>query len=63
MTAKVCERRRCMRLVLFDPDLPSRRNFYPLALSRPIWELRCGISSLREKLIAKAGEDRVPLYN
>jgi UDP-N-acetylglucosamine diphosphorylase/glucosamine-1-phosphate N-acetyltransferase len=44
-----------MRLVLFDQDLPSRRNFYPLALSRPIWELRCGITSLREKLIAKAG--------
>jgi len=44
-----------MRLVLFDPDIPGRRNFYPLALSRPIWELRCGITSLREKLIAKSG--------
>src|SRR5437773_4462860 len=44
-----------MRVVLFDPDIPSRRNFYPIALSRPIWELRCGITSLREKLIAKSG--------
>src|SRR5438876_3359252 len=44
-----------MRLVLFDPDIPDRRNFYPLALSRPIWELRCGITSLREKLIAGSG--------
>src|ERR1041385_312222 len=44
-----------MRIVLFDPDVPSRRNFYPIALSRPIWELRCGITNLREKLIAKAG--------
>jgi UDP-N-acetylglucosamine diphosphorylase/glucosamine-1-phosphate N-acetyltransferase len=46
-------------LVLFDPDIPGRRNFYPLALSRPIWELRCGITSLREKLIAKSGASDV----
>src|SRR6185369_8431673 len=31
------------------------RNFYPLALSRPIWELRCGITNLREKMLAKVG--------
>jgi UDP-N-acetylglucosamine diphosphorylase / glucose-1-phosphate thymidylyltransferase / UDP-N-acetylgalactosamine diphosphorylase / glucosamine-1-phosphate N-acetyltransferase / galactosamine-1-phosphate N-acetyltransferase len=42
-----------VRLILIDPDTPSRRNFYPIALSRPIWELRCGITSLREKIIAK----------
>jgi UDP-N-acetylglucosamine diphosphorylase / glucose-1-phosphate thymidylyltransferase / UDP-N-acetylgalactosamine diphosphorylase / glucosamine-1-phosphate N-acetyltransferase / galactosamine-1-phosphate N-acetyltransferase len=39
-----------MRLILFDRDTPQRRNFFPLALSRPIWELRCGMTSLGEKL-------------
>src|SRR5271165_4257601 len=39
-----------MRLILFDRLTPQRRNFYPLALSRPIWELRCGMTSLGEKL-------------
>ena len=39
-----------MRLVLVDHPTPQRRNFYPLALSRPIWELRCGMTSLGEKL-------------
>lgn len=42
-----------MRLVLLDIDATKRRNFDPLSLSRPIWELRCGISSLGEKLIAR----------
>jgi UDP-N-acetylglucosamine diphosphorylase/glucosamine-1-phosphate N-acetyltransferase len=51
-----------MRLVLFDPDIPARRNFYPLALSRPIWELRCGITSLREKLIAASGATDVAYF-
>ncbi len=39
-----------MRLILVDRPTPQRRNFYPLALSRPIWELRCGMTSLGEKL-------------
>jgi UDP-N-acetylglucosamine diphosphorylase/glucosamine-1-phosphate N-acetyltransferase len=39
-----------MRLILFDRHTPQRRNFYPLALSRPIWELRCGMTTLGEKL-------------
>ena len=39
-----------MRLILFDRPTPQRQNFYPLALSRPIWELRCGMTSLGEKL-------------
>jgi len=43
-----------MRLILHD-DPAGRRNFYPVALSRPIWELRCGMSSLREKLVARLG--------
>jgi UDP-N-acetylglucosamine diphosphorylase/glucosamine-1-phosphate N-acetyltransferase len=42
-----------MRLVLFDPLNDSRIRFYPLAYSRPIWELRCGMTSLGDKLIAK----------
>ena len=40
-----------MRLILVDRPTPRRRNFYPLALSRPIWELRCGMTSLAEKLV------------
>ncbi len=40
-----------MRLILADRPTPQRRNFYPLALSRPIWELRCGMTSLGEKLL------------
>ncbi len=44
-----------MRLVLFDRPTESRINFDPVALCRPIWELRCGMSSLGEKLTAKIG--------
>ncbi|MGA2259122.1 MAG: putative sugar nucleotidyl transferase [Thermoguttaceae bacterium] len=40
-----------MRLILIDRPTPRRRNFYPLALPRPIWELRCGMTSLGEKLV------------
>ncbi len=40
-----------MRLILVDRPTPQRRNFYPLALSRPIWELRCGMTTLGEKLV------------
>jgi len=42
-----------MRLILLDSPEEVRGNFYPLALSRPLWELRCGFGSL--KLIAKVG--------
>jgi UDP-N-acetylglucosamine diphosphorylase / glucose-1-phosphate thymidylyltransferase / UDP-N-acetylgalactosamine diphosphorylase / glucosamine-1-phosphate N-acetyltransferase / galactosamine-1-phosphate N-acetyltransferase len=42
-----------MRLIVFDRPTDKRINFYPLALSRPIFELRCGMTSLLEKLIAK----------
>lgn len=34
-----------MRLVLFDLDRDTRIQFHPLALCRPIWELRCGMTS------------------
>lgn len=42
-----------MRLILLDCLTAARRNFDPLALSRPIWELRCGMSSLAERLVAR----------
>ncbi len=51
-----------MRLVLFD--LPSQKRFHfdPLALSRPIWELRCGMTSLIEKMIDKIGAADVACF-
>jgi UDP-N-acetylglucosamine diphosphorylase / glucose-1-phosphate thymidylyltransferase / UDP-N-acetylgalactosamine diphosphorylase / glucosamine-1-phosphate N-acetyltransferase / galactosamine-1-phosphate N-acetyltransferase len=42
-----------MRLILLDCQTAARRNFDPLALSRPIWELRCGMTSLAEQLVAR----------
>lgn len=42
-----------MRLILFDCLTPKRINFYPVALGRPVFELRCGMTSLADKLIAK----------
>ncbi len=33
-----------MRLILIDLPAAKRYHFYPLALSRPIWELRCGMT-------------------
>ena len=44
-----------MRLILIDRDENRRKNFYPLTLSRPVWDLRCGMHSLGEKLVAKIG--------
>jgi len=51
-----------MRLILVDRSEEIRRNFYPIALSRPLWELRCGISSLGEKLIAKTDTGDVAYF-
>jgi UDP-N-acetylglucosamine diphosphorylase/glucosamine-1-phosphate N-acetyltransferase len=42
-----------MRLILVDRLSPKRRNFHPLVLSRPLWELRCGMTSLADKLVAR----------
>ena len=42
-----------MRLILIEGN--KREQFYPVALSRPIWELRCGMTSLVDKLAAKLG--------
>jgi UDP-N-acetylglucosamine diphosphorylase/glucosamine-1-phosphate N-acetyltransferase len=51
-----------MRLILID-NLPDVRfNFYPLSLGRPLWELRCGMNSLADKLIAKIKPDSVAYF-
>jgi UDP-N-acetylglucosamine diphosphorylase / glucose-1-phosphate thymidylyltransferase / UDP-N-acetylgalactosamine diphosphorylase / glucosamine-1-phosphate N-acetyltransferase / galactosamine-1-phosphate N-acetyltransferase len=42
-----------MRLIVYDRPFGKRTNFHPLALCRPVFELRCGMTSLIEKLIAK----------
>ncbi len=51
-----------MRLVLFDLPSERRGNFNPICLSRPIWELRCGMSSLGEKIIARLGATDVAQF-
>jgi UDP-N-acetylglucosamine diphosphorylase/glucosamine-1-phosphate N-acetyltransferase len=51
-----------MRLVLLDSPEEVRGNFYPLALNRPLWELRCGFTSLGEKLIARIGVSDVAYF-
>ena len=51
-----------MRLILFDRLTEKRMNFDPLALGRPIFELRCGITSLAEKLVAKLGAANVACF-
>jgi UDP-N-acetylglucosamine diphosphorylase / glucose-1-phosphate thymidylyltransferase / UDP-N-acetylgalactosamine diphosphorylase / glucosamine-1-phosphate N-acetyltransferase / galactosamine-1-phosphate N-acetyltransferase len=51
-----------VRLILFDLLTANRINFYPLALSRPIFELRCGMTSLAEKLVARLGADDVACF-
>jgi len=51
-----------MRLILMDCLEPARSNFYPLSLSRPVWELRCGFRTLGEKLVAKVGADEVACF-
>jgi len=51
-----------MRLILLDLELPIRRNFFPLALNRPIWELRAGMATLAEKLVAASGCEDVACF-
>ncbi len=51
-----------MRLILVDLLSQKRVHFHPVALSRPIWELRCGMTSLAEKLIAKTGASEVACF-
>ncbi len=51
-----------MRLILVDRSETQRRQFWPLTLSRPIWDLRCGMTSLAEKLQAKTGISDVAYF-
>jgi UDP-N-acetylglucosamine diphosphorylase/glucosamine-1-phosphate N-acetyltransferase len=51
-----------MRLILLDRSHQIRSRFHPLTLSRPIWELRTGITSLAEKLIRKTGPKSVACF-
>jgi UDP-N-acetylglucosamine diphosphorylase/glucosamine-1-phosphate N-acetyltransferase len=51
-----------MRLILLDSLDEARGRFYPLALSRPLWQLRCGITSLGDKLIARIGASDVAYF-
>lgn len=51
-----------MRLILVDNSDERRRRFFPLALNRPVWELRCGMTSLREKLAAKIKADGIAYF-
>ncbi len=51
-----------MRLILVDLPTADRLNLHPLALSRPIWELRCGMTNLAEKLIARVRPSEVACF-
>ena len=51
-----------MRLVLVDRLNENRIQFYPLVLGRPLWELRCGMTSLEEKLVARIKPDDVAYF-
>jgi len=51
-----------MRLVLVDSLFEARSNFFPLALGRPLWELRVGISSLAVKLVSRIQPDDIAYF-
>ncbi len=51
-----------MRLIIVDRATEERRNFWPVALSRPIWDLRCGFTSLGDKLQKKIGTSDVAYF-
>lgn len=51
-----------MRLIVFDRPTGKRINFHPLALSRPIFELRSGMTTLLEKLTAKFAAKEVACF-
>ncbi len=51
-----------MRLILFDGPEEERAKFYPLSYCRPVWELRCGMTALGEKLIGKLGAQQVAYF-
>ena len=51
-----------MRLLLCDCARDDRTGFYPAALSRPLWELRCGMTSLGAKIVAATGATDVACF-
>jgi UDP-N-acetylglucosamine diphosphorylase / glucose-1-phosphate thymidylyltransferase / UDP-N-acetylgalactosamine diphosphorylase / glucosamine-1-phosphate N-acetyltransferase / galactosamine-1-phosphate N-acetyltransferase len=51
-----------MRLIIVDRATEQRRHFWPLVLSRPIWDLRCGFTSLGERLQRKIGTTDVACF-
>ena len=51
-----------MRLIFIDNLREIRSHFSPLALGRPLWELRCGMTSLEEKLVARINPDDVAYF-
>jgi len=51
-----------MRLILIDNSPEIRCKFSPLALGRPLWELRCGMTSLEEKFVAKINPNDVAYF-
>ncbi len=51
-----------MRLILVDRLTEKRINFYPVALSRPIWQLRCGMTSLLDKMLDKVRPSDVACF-
>jgi len=51
-----------MRLILVDRSQDVRDRFRPVSLSRPLWALRCGMTSLGEKLVARVGANDVACF-
>ncbi|MEA3366795.1 MAG: putative sugar nucleotidyl transferase [Planctomycetota bacterium] len=51
-----------MRLILVDRSAEARSQFHPVALSRPVWELRTGMTTLGEKLVRRTGPDDVACF-
>lgn len=51
-----------MQLILLDNSKTKRHQFYPLTLSRPVWELRCGMTSLGEKIVGKVKPQQVSCF-
>jgi UDP-N-acetylglucosamine diphosphorylase/glucosamine-1-phosphate N-acetyltransferase len=51
-----------MRLIVFDRLTDARIHFHPLALCRPIFELRCGMTTLLEKLVARFAAKEVACF-
>jgi hypothetical protein len=51
-----------MRLILIDRLSDRRNHFYPVALGRPLWELRCGMTSLEDKLVDRIKADEIAYF-